>query len=71
MAKDPAQLPGLLANYQNLAMVMMTMVAVMMGRSTRRNNRDSQDHEGNSSKKQRAQLHKSLSGSHSFRVTLS
>jgi hypothetical protein len=37
---------------KNLAVVMMTMVAVMMGLGARGDNRDSQDDECNGSKKQ-------------------
>jgi hypothetical protein len=37
--------------------MMSFVVAMMMSLSTRRDNRDSQDSEGNCSKKQRTQLH--------------
>jgi hypothetical protein len=35
--KDPAQEPGLLANSENLAMAMVTVMAAMMGRCICRN----------------------------------
>jgi len=47
--KDPAQGPGLLANSENLAMVMAMMTTMMGGVS--RNHRPSQNDERNGSKK--------------------
>jgi hypothetical protein len=50
--KDPAGSPGLSPILENLALVMMTvMMAMMVGFSTRRDNRDSQGDDSNSSKK--------------------
>ncbi|HWW97400.1 MAG TPA: hypothetical protein VNY74_06875 [Edaphobacter sp.] len=49
--KDPAQGPGLLANSENLAMVMAMMTTMMMGRGVGRNHRPSQNDERDGSKK--------------------
>jgi hypothetical protein len=49
--KDPAQGPGLLANSENLAMVMAMMTTMMMGRGVSRNHRPSQNDERDGSKK--------------------
>jgi hypothetical protein len=48
----------------------MMMVVMMMGRGVCGNYRTSQNHECDGSKEQRAQFHKGLSVSHSWRVNL-
>ena len=50
ITKDPAQPPGLLANYRNSAVAMMAVMTTMMDSGIGRNHRTSQNNECNGSK---------------------